>query len=30
LGKTMNSHDHEEMILRSLENIKRSTNFKEL
>lgn len=30
LGKIMNSKDHEEFIVRSLDNIKRSTNFKDL
>ena len=30
LGKTMNSKDHEEIILKSLESIKRSTNLKQL
>ena len=30
LGKTMNAQDHEELILKSLDSIKRSTNLKEL
>ena len=30
LGKTMNAKDHEELIIRSLDSIKRTTNLKEL
>jgi len=30
LGKTMTAKDHEELILRSLDGIKRTTNLKEL